>query len=221
MATSLISSPRIKAVILAEAAGQRSRENIVLVSDGAKFDSGTLLTQSGDAAATGSAAANAGNTGNPTFGTIAVGAAGKPGVYQLRFTAPTKFDVEGPDGVSIGSGTTGVAFSKKGIGFTLTAGGTPAVDGDGFAITVAAGSGKYSRYAASGASGPADAVLYNNVFAADAASEHKVAAFVRDCELNRYELVGLDAAGEADLKTKGMIVRGKAGLPTVSTPALS
>jgi hypothetical protein len=48
-----------------------------------------------------------------------------------------------------------------------------------------------------------------------------VVGFVRDCELNRYELTGLDATGEADLKAKGMVVRGTAGLPTVSTPTLS
>jgi hypothetical protein len=221
MATSLISSPRIKAVILSEAGGQRSRENVVLVHDGAVFQSGTLLTKSGDAATTGSAAATAGNTGNPTFGTINVGAAGIPGAYKVRFTAATKFDVEDPNGVTIGTGTTGVAFSKKGLGFTLTAGGTPAVAGDEFTITVAEGTGKYSRYAAAGASGPADAVLYNHCFAKTALDEEKVVGFVRDCELNRYELTGLDATGEADLKAKGMVVRGTAGLPTVSTPTLS
>lgn len=218
MAQSLISSARVKAVILAEAAGQRSRENIVLVHDGAVFESGTVLTQSGDAAATGTSAATAGNTGNPAFGTINVGAAGKPGVYLVRMTAPTKFDVEDPTGKSVGSGTTGVAFNKGGLSFTLTAGGTPAVDGDSFAITVAAGSGAYSRYT-NGAS--ADAVLYNHCFPKTAATQEKVVGFVRDAELNRFELVGLDAAATASLKDKGLIVRGTPGLPTVSTPALA
>lgn len=221
MATSLISSPRVKAVILSEAAGQRSRANIVLVHDGAVFQSGSLLTQSGDAATTGSAVATAGNAGNPTFGTITVGAKGIPGAYKLTFTAATKFDVEDPNGVKIGTGTTGVAFSKNGIGFTLTAGGTPAAAGDEWTITVAAGSRKYSRYTAAGAAGPADAVLYNHCFAQTAAEEEKVVGFVRDCELNRFELVGLDAAGQADLEAKGMLVRGTPGLPSISTPALS
>lgn len=221
MATSLISSPRVKAVILAEANGQRSRANIVLVHDGAVFQSGTVLTQSGDAASTGSAAATAGNAGNPTFGTINIGAAGVPGAYKLRFTAPTKFDVEDPNGVTIGTGTTGVAFNKKGVSFTLTAGGTPAAAGDEWTITVAAGTRKYSRYTANGAAGQADAVLYNHVFPLEAAQESKVVGFVRDAELNRFELVGLDAAAEADLANKGLIVRGTPGLPTVSTPALA
>lgn len=221
MATSLISSPRIKAVILAEANGQRSRENIVLVHDGAVFESGALLTLSGDAAATGTGAAVAGNTGNPTFGTINVGAAGVPGVYSLRMTAATKFDVTDPTGKAVGSGTLGTAFNKGGLGFTLTAGATPAVDGDSFTITVAAGSGAYSRYTANAAAGPADAVLYNHCFAKTAATTEKVVGFVRDAELNRYELVGLDAVGQAGLASKGLIVRGTPGLPTVSTPALS
>ena len=210
--------PRIKAVILSEASGQRSRENIVVTQTGTEVESGTLLTKSGDAATTGSAAATAGNAGNPTFGTITVGAAAKPGAYKLTFTAATKFDVEDPDGVKIGSGTTGVAFSKSGMGFTLTAGGTPAVAGDEWTITVAEGSGKYIVYTASGAAGPADAVLYNYLPAAT--GDAKAVAFVRDAELNRFELTGLDATGQAGLAKKGLLVHGTAGLPTVSTPAL-
>jgi len=41
-----------------------------------------------------------------------------------------------------------------------------------------------------------------------------------DAEVNRYELVGLDTAGEADLLALGIKVRGKTGLLGVSTPAL-
>ena len=210
--------PRIKAVILSEAPGQRSRENIVVTQSGAEVLSGTLLSQSGDTATTGTAVATAGNTGNPTFGTIAVSAPAIPGVYKLTFTAATKFTVEDPNGVTIGNGTTGVAFSKVGLGFTLTAGGTAAVAGDEFSITVAAGTGKYIPYTANGAAGPADAVLYNYLPAIT--GDAKAVAFVRDAELNRFELTGLDATGEAGLKKHGLVVRGTPGLPTVSTPAL-
>ena len=83
---------------------------------------------------------------------------------------------------------------------------------------MAAGSGKYVAYTAAGAAGPADAVLYNWLPAKTGDSD--AVAFVRDAELNRFELTGLDAAGQADLAKKGLIVRGTAGLPTVSTPAL-
>lgn len=206
--TILTSTPRLAEFVLNEASGQRSRENIVVTQSGSAVPSGTLLTQSGDTATTGTATATAGNTGNPTFGTIAVGAAGKVGAYVLKFTAATKFDVEDPDGVVIGSGTTGVAFSKAGVGFTLTAGGTPAVAGDEFTIAVAAGTGKYIPYTAAGAAGPADAILYNWLPAKT--GDASAVGFVRDCEVNRFALTGLDATAEAQLKNRGVIVRGRA-----------
>ncbi len=217
MATSLTSVPRIKAVILSEASNQRSRENVVVTQTGTALASGTLLTQSGDTGA-GVFARGAGATGNPTAGTITIGAAAVPGVYVIEFTAETKFTVEDPAGKTIGTGTLGTAFDKAGLSVTLTAGTTPAVAGDTATITVAAGTGKYIAYAADGAEGPADAVLYNWLPAKTGDSD--AVAFVRDAELNRGELTGLDAAGQADLAKKGLIVRGTAGLPTVSTPAL-
>ena len=216
MATSLISKPRVKAVILAEASGQRSRENIVVTQTGTALESGTLLTR----VDTGTAAfaMDAGATGNPTASAITVGAAANPGEYVIEFTAATKFTVEDPNGKTIGTGTTGTEFSKGGLTFTLTAGGTAAVAGDTAKITVDAGSGKYVAYTAAGAAGPADAVLYNWLPAKTGDSD--AVGFVRDAELNRFELVGLDATAVADLATKGLIVRGTPGLPHVSTPAL-
>lgn len=216
MATSLTSTPRVKAVIISEASNQRSRENITVTQTGTALASGTLLTKV-DAGA-GTFAMDAGATGNPTAGTIVIGAAAIPGVYVIEFTAATKFTVEDPEGKTVGTGTLGTAFSKGGIGVTLTAGTTPAVAGDTATITVAAGNGKYIAYTANGAAGPADAVLYNWLPAKTGDSD--AVAFVRDAELNRFELTGLDAAAQADLAKKGLIVRGTAGLPHVSTPAL-
>lgn len=216
MATSLTSTPRVKAVIISEASNQRSRENITVTQTGTALASGTLLTKV-DAGA-GTFAMDAGATGNPTAGTIVIGAAAIPGVYVIEFTAATKFTVEDPNGKTIGTGTLGTAFDKAGVGVTLTAGATPAVAGDTATITVAAGSGKYIAYTANGAAGPADAVLYNWLPAKTGDAD--AVAFVRDAELNRFELTGLDAAAQADLAKKGLIVRGTAGLPHVSTPAL-
>ncbi len=207
--TSLTSNPKLVEFILNEANGQRSRDNVVVTQTGTEVVSGTLLTQIGDTGA-GSAVATAGNTGNPTFGSFTVGALAKPGAYNLTFTAATKFDVEDPAGVRIGSGTTGVAFSKAGLGFTLTAGGTPAVAGDSFTITVAAGNGKYGVYTANGAAGPASAILYSHLPAAT--GDVDAVAFSRDCEVVRSRLTGLDSAGESDLKALGVVVRGTAGL---------
>ena len=118
----------------------------------------------------------------------------------------------------IGSGTLGVAFSKAGLGVTLTAGGTPAVAGDRATITVAAGSGKYVPYTAGAAAGPAAALLYQSLPAAT--GDVKAVVFTNDCEVNRALLTGLDATGEANLRALGIKVRGAASLPYVSTPAL-
>lgn len=205
MATILTSTPRLAEFVLTEASGQRSRENIVVTQSGAAVKSGTLLTQAGDAGA-GAFGMDAGATGNPTSGAIVVGAAAIPGVYGIQFTAATKFDVEDPNGVKIGNGTLGTAFNKAGLGFTLTAGATPAVAGDTAKITVAEGNKKYVPYTAAGAAGPADAILYNHLPAAT--GDTKAVGFVRDCEVNRGALTGLDTPAIAQLAAKGVLVRG-------------
>jgi hypothetical protein len=88
-------------------------------------------------AATVAVAANGGNTGN---GTISAGPTvdatkAQNGAYSVKFTAPTVFSVFDPNGRELLGGTTGAAYSDAGIGFTITAGGTPFAAGDGFTIT--------------------------------------------------------------------------------------
>lgn len=217
MTTKLTSTTRLVDFIVSEASGQRSRENIVVTQAGAAVPSGSLLTKSGDAG-TASFAMDAGSTGNPTFPSIVVGAAAKPGVYRVIFRSATVFDVEDPDGILVDNGTLGSAFNSGGLSFTPAAGATPAVAGDTAKITVAAGNGKYVPYTANEAAGPADAILYTHLPAKT--GDSKAVGFVRDCEVNRFALTGLDAAGEAGLKAKGIIVRGTAGLGKVTTPAL-
>lgn len=207
--------PRLAPFLLSEASGQRSRDNIVVTQTDTEVLSGTLLTKIDTGA--GTFAMVAGATGNPTASAITVGAAALPGVYNLNFTAATKFTVEDPNGLMIGNGTVGVAFSKAGLGFTLTAGGTAAVVGDAATITVAVGSGKYKPYTAAGAAGPADAVLYEYLPAQT--GDFPAVGFTSDCEVNRFELTGLDAGGEADLAKRGIRVRGKTTL-SGGTPAL-
>lgn len=217
MTTKLTSFPRLADFLVSEANNQRSRENIVVTQSGAEVKSGSLLTKLGDTG-TAAFAMDAGSTGNPTAGTITVTAPAKPGVYRIIFRSATTFDVEDPDGIIVDNGATGVAFNAGGLAFTLTAGGTPAVAQDTAKITVAVGNGKYAPYTASGAAGPADAVLYNYLPAKT--GDSKAVAFVRDCEVNRHGLTGLDATGESGLAAKGIIVRGTAGLGKVATPAL-
>jgi len=81
--------------------------------------------------------AYAGNTGNGTLGTLSALAAAQPGAYNAVFVAATKFEVYDPLGKFIAVGTTGVAFSSQ-VQFTITAGGTAFVAGDGFSVTVTA-----------------------------------------------------------------------------------
>lgn len=211
----LYNTPKLKPFVVSEASNQRSRDNITVTQTGTAIASGTILTR----VDTGTAAfaMDAGATGNPTSGSITVGAAAIPGVYVVEFTAATKFTVEDPNGVTVGTGTLGSAFNKGGLTFTLTAGGTAAVAGDTAKITVAAGSGKYIVYTANGAAGPADAILYQALPAAS--GDVKCVGFTSDCEVNRKELTGLDATAEAQLATRGIKVRGTTTLG-ISTPAL-
>jgi hypothetical protein len=98
-----------------------------------------------------SAAKSGGNTGTGTMGTVTLsGSTIKAGVYKLRIIAAATnagtFELEDPDGLIVGIGTVAVAFSQGGLAFTLADGGTDFVVGDGFDITVAAGSGKVKEY---------------------------------------------------------------------------
>ena len=216
MTTPLYNSPQIVDFVISEGDDFLSRDNAVVTQTGTAIKSGTILTQVDTG--TGAFAMDAGATGNPTSGAITVGAAAIPGAYVIEFTAATKFTVEAPNGVTIGTGTLGAAFSAGGLGFTLTAGGTAAVAGDTAKITVAAGTGKYIPYTAGGAAGVASAILYTGLTAAT--GDAKVVVFNKDIEVSRDKLTGLDATAEAQLRLVGIKVRGTASLPYVSTPAL-
>lgn len=81
--------------------------------------------------------ANTGNTGNGTIGTLSLLKYGKNGTYTVSFTAATTFNVFDPYGAMVGSGVTGTAFNVGSqVQFTITAGGTAFVKGDGFGIVV-------------------------------------------------------------------------------------
>jgi hypothetical protein len=138
------------------------------------------------------------NTGNGTLGSLtAAGYAAKVGVYAVEFDDATHFIVSDPTGAEVGHGTTGVAFKAGGLGFTITAGGTAFVPGDSFAVTVAAGSGKYKPFDPANVDGSQipSGILYatKDVTSAD----KPCAVVVRQCEVNASELVwptGMSAA---------------------------
>ncbi|MBW9336204.1 head decoration protein [Herbaspirillum sp. RU 5E] len=173
--------------IVSEANGHISRETVTLTG-GVKVLAGTVLGQQtiGNTAA---AAALGTNSGNGTFGAISVAAPAQAGDYAVQFADATHFVVEDPQGVEVGHGTTGVAFSGGGLGFTITAGSNAFVAGDSFKVTVAAGSKKFaplSLTAADGTGVPV-AVLYATK---DVTSADKQALVIfRHAELNGFELI--------------------------------
>lgn len=196
--------------VLSEAEGARSRENGTLL-DGETVVAGQVLgaVEVGTASAT----ADAGNTGTGTFGTITVGAGAKAGVYHLEIIEPGTdagtFILEDPDGIEVATGTVAVAFSAGGLSFTLSDG-TDFVAGDGFKITVAAGSGKLRAFATANTDGsqhPRAIALYAGTADGD---DLAIAYIARDCEVNLKALTfpsGQDAAVIAGLLERGIICR--------------
>jgi hypothetical protein len=157
-----------------------------------------------------SAAAQAGNTGNGTMGAITMAAGALPGVYRLEIIAAAAnagtFNVFDPNGAFIGQGTVAVAFAGGGLAFTLADGATDFAVGDGFNITVAAGSGKYKEYnpANTDGSGVVAGILWDDVDAS--AADVKGVGVVRDCTVNQGELLWFTGA------SAGQITAGIAGL---------
>ncbi|HDR9227810.1 TPA: head decoration protein [Burkholderia vietnamiensis] len=178
-------------------------------------DSFTLTTTNAPGNPNIASAAGASNTGNGTIGSLSVaGYAAKVGVYTVEFDDATHFVVSDPTGAEVGHGTTGVAFKAGGLSFTITAGGTAFVPGDSFAITVAAGSGKYKPFDPANVDG--SQVPAGILFATkDVTTVDKpCAVVVRLCEVNASELVwpaGMSAAAiaaaQAQLKALGIVPR--------------
>jgi hypothetical protein len=154
--TAITESARPLGFLISEAEGKRSRENRTLLS-GQNLKAGAVLGKIILGAVT-SAAKGGGNTGNGTLTldvTSPKRAGAKPGIYTVRcITAATNggtFRVEDPDGyvlgdVTITGGAGGTGAFDDDIKFVLTDGGTDFAAGDGFDVTIAAGSGKVKEY---------------------------------------------------------------------------
>jgi hypothetical protein len=76
-----------------------------------------------------------GNTGTGGIPSVARLAGIQAGIYQIVLDSATAFHVLDPKGNNLGSGTVGTAWSVQ-VGFTLSAGGTPFVARDSFAVFV-------------------------------------------------------------------------------------
>lgn len=118
-----------------------------------------------------SAAKTGGNTGNGTLTLDATApklAGVTPGVYAVRcITAAANggtFRVEAPNGVVLGDVAVGDTFADQ-VKFVIADGAADFIVGDGFDITVAAGSGKYQAidFAGTGGAEKAVAVLAEDV----------------------------------------------------------
>jgi hypothetical protein len=176
---------------------------------------GTILGEVQDGSSA-TYAANSGNTGNFTCGTITVSQGVVEGTYSIEFSAATVFNVFYPNGELVGEGHTGTAFAAGGLGFTITAGGTPAAVGDGGTIALAtnANVGLYTPQNLLAADGTqiAAAILANETDASG--GNVKVTVFDRACEVNGSELIypasvtaAQIAAINAQLAAIGVIVR--------------
>ncbi|NIJ07234.1 hypothetical protein FHS31_000830 [Sphingomonas vulcanisoli] len=169
--------------------GMLTREAVILLSGSGLCTAGLVLA----AILTGTAAAAAlgTNTGNGTFGAITVGGAAVPGDYIVEFDDATHFLVSAPGGQEIGHGTTGVAFSAGGLGFTITAGGTAFVAADSFKLTVTATAMKYVPFdptATNGAQNPA-AILWSSYRDATSADRRAVANVRGPMKVQAAELI--------------------------------
>lgn len=136
------------AFILSEANGLLSRDVLTIASGSGVLEAGTILGKISSGAATAAAKAG-GNTGNGTLtldATSPILSGAKVGVYTIRcITAATNggtFRVEDPDGNVLGDVAVGATFADD-IKFVIADGATDFIVGDGFDVTIAAGSGKY------------------------------------------------------------------------------
>jgi hypothetical protein len=212
--------------VLSEGNGSISRDNIVILSGAGVVVPGTVLGKIsvGDGS---SAAKSGGNTGDGTFvldATAPVKSGAKVGVYTLRcYEAVTnggKFRLEDPDGLiiwdgEIAAGAGGTVTVDDEIKGVLTDGDADFIVGDGFDITVAAGSAKYVPSPNTGVDGSESAVALN-LYEVDATSaDQSVSAIVRDAEVNKnlltYEATVDDSTKEGvkhtQLAAVGIIVR--------------
>lgn len=122
-----------------------------LITGGLALPRGTVMGKVTIGAIT-SAAKAGGNTGNGTNTLLTAGTKTIAGVYQIRMLTATTFTVTDPNGEPLPNGVNG-AYANRGLNFTITAGGTPFVAGDGFDVTVAAGSNSWKKSVATAVDG--------------------------------------------------------------------
>lgn len=219
MATVFTEARHAGEFILSEASGKRSRENVTIGAS-QTIAAGTLLALlAREAGLRIDDEADASNTGDGTLAMAdpAVSAKVKHGTYTVIFTGESAFKVEDPGGKEIGTGAPGAAFNKE-VKFEITAGTTPFAAGDKFYIhVIAENPADYEAVAfdptdTDGAEKAAAIAIYP--VTTGSGETAKIAALVRDCEVNGHCLVwpegitaGQKEAAIRDLQAAGIIVR--------------
>jgi hypothetical protein len=197
---------------------------VTIVAGSGVLTKGTVLGKVKLGAAS-SAAHTGGNTGNGTLvldATTPILTNAKAGVYQMRVvraaiagvaTSPTVPAQKGigqlidPKGNLIGSfdipTTPGITISNE-VKFALVEGSTPFIVGDGFDITIAAGSLKYKPYNDANVDGSdkANCILAVDV---DATNEAPASAFIAGW-FNSAALTGFDAAAQDDFEYSPILI---------------
>ena len=204
----------VGAVVVFEVAPEWSREPVTL-KNGNAVAVGQVLAKVGGASSS-SAAKSGGNTGNGTLtldATTPVLSGVKVGVYTVRFTSATAYNVEDPDGFMIGSGVNGTAFADD-LKFVTAAGGTAFVAGDGFDITVWAAAETFVPLSLTGVDGsqiPAAVAIEDKE---SSASDQKIVAVLRGAMIDSSRLIwpagataGQIANGIVALKNLGIVSR--------------
>jgi hypothetical protein len=201
---------------------------VTIVAGSGVLTKGTVLGKVKLGAAT-KAAKTGGNTGNGTLTldvTTPILANAKVGVYQLRIVraavaavaavgqtsnaVPAQAAIANlidPKGNVLGSfdvpTTPGITISNQ-VKFALVDGSSPFILGDGFDITIAAGSLKYKPYNDANVDGSdkANCILAQDV---DATNEAPCSAFIAGW-FNSAALTGLDAAAQDDFEYSPILI---------------
>jgi hypothetical protein len=203
--------------------GEILSRSITLLS-GQNLTRGAVLGKVAVGAAVAAAKAG-GNTGNGTLtmdATTPVKAGAKVGVYTVRFTVAAAnngtFIVEDPDGFQIGTVVMagGAGAFDDDLKFAIADGATDFVVGDGFDITVSAGSGKYVLSVAAAANGSQtpDLILAEDT---DATAGDKTTVAYYAGQFNQAALT-LGAGHTADSIREGL--RGK-GIQLIKSVAIA
>lgn len=135
------------------------RREVTILAAAGDLITGTVMGKITLGAAS-SAAKSGGNTGGGSLTldvTTPILAGAKPGVYTVRCVTVVAnggvFEVRDPSGAQIGLYSIGGAAFASQIKFAMADSGTDFALGDGFDITIAAGSGKWKKHVAGAVNG--------------------------------------------------------------------